>query len=376
MRYIWQHADWPNFHWKSDRLIDALGRARLAQGKFLGKVHSLDMNSAQEVRAEVLVEEVLKTAEIEGAHLDRDAVSASIDRRLGLNASDSSMVDRHVEGLVGVALDAAMKYREPLTPERLKAWQAALFPTGFSGLRRVSTAKWRGRNRFQLVSGPANNERIHFETPPSSRVDLEVKKYISWWEKGSGHIEGLLRAGIAHFRFVAIHPFEDGNGPIARALTSMALARDEGMPERLHGLSARIMAERDRYYSALEKSQKGDCDITSWLLYFLEFFHRAIRDSEALISRMLVKSEFWRKNEPANFTDRQRKVVDLLLGSESRGPGGGLTTREYVSITRVSRATAYREISDMVKKRILIKNHGRGRNVNYSLVWSNEESAE
>ncbi len=368
MRYIWQHADWPNFYWKSDRLINALGRARLAQGKLLGKIHALGMRSEQEVRAEILVREAVKTAEIEGAILNRDAVRASVDGRLGLNASKSTMVDRHVDGLVGVALDATMKYAEPLTPERLKGWQAALFPTGFSGLRRVYTARWRSRDTIQLASGPANKERIHFETPPSSRVDLEVKKYISWWEKGSEHIEGLLRAGIVHFRFITIHPFDDGNGPIARALTDMALARDEGMSERFYGLSARMMVEQDRYYAALEKSQKGVCDITSWLLYFLECYHRAILDSEGLISRILVKSEFWRKHEPANLNDRQRQVVDLLLGSGSSGSRGGLTTREYVSITRVSRATAYREISDMVEKRILFQNHGRGRNVNYSLA--------
>ncbi|MCP4693600.1 MAG: Fic family protein [Desulfobacterales bacterium] len=374
MRYIWQHADWPNFHWRSDRLLNALGRARLWQGKLLGKVHALDEDPGREARAEIMAAEAVKSAEIEGAILPREAVRASVDRRLGLSAPGSSMADPHIEGLVALTLDAAMKYAEPLTPERLKAWHAALFPTGFSGLRRAEAGRWRNQNTIQLVSGPVERERVHFETPPSNRVDLEMKKYISWWEKGSNHIEGLLRAAIAHFRFITIHPFVDGNGHIARALTHMALARDEGRAVRFYSLSARMMAERDAYYDALERSQKGDCDITPWLLYFLECFQRVIQDSEALLSRMLLKSEFWRKHGPAILTDRQRKVVNHLLDAGPGDPGEGLTTRQYVSITRVSRATAYREISDLVKKRILLKNHGRGRNVNYDLAWSGEKS--
>lgn len=369
MRYIWQRSDWPNFKWQSDQLLDVLGEARFHQGKLLSKISALGMNLSQEAQAEILIEETLKTAAIEGQILDRKSVRSSVAKRLGLPAGGLPAAGRHVDGLVDVLLDATSHYDQSLTPKRLKSWQAALFPTGYSGLRRIRTGKWRGTDPVQVVSGPIGREKIHFEAPPSDKVDLEIRKFISWWEKGSIQMEGLLRAGVAHFRFITIHPFEDGNGRIARALTDMALAQDEKLSQRFYSLSSRIMREREDYYNVLERSQKGDVDITRWLRWFLGCYRRAVEDSQNLISKILAKAEFWQRHGQTTLNDRQRKVINKLLDAGPGGFEGGLTTRKYVSMAKVSRTTGFREISDLVKKRFLLKNEARGRSVSYDIRW-------
>jgi Fic family protein len=369
MRYIWQRSNWPNFTWQSDQLLDALGKARFNQGKLLSKVSALGMILSQEAQAEILIEETVKTAAIEGQILERDAVRSSVARRLGLPAAGLPTAGRHVDGLVDVLLNATLHYDQPLTSQRLKSWQAALFPTGYSSLRRIRTGKWRGPDPMQVVSGPIGREKIHFEAPPSDKIDLEVRKFISWWEKGSIRTEGLLRAGIAHFRFITIHPFEDGNGRIARALTDMSLAQDEKLTPRFYSLSSRIMTEREDYYDVLERSQKGDIDITPWLKWFLGCYQRAVEDSQTLISNILAKAEFWQRHGQTTLNDRQRKVVNRLLDAGPGGFEGGLTTRKYVSMAKVSRTTGFREISDLVKKHILLQNEGRGRSVSYDIMW-------
>jgi len=369
MRYIWQHADWSNFTWQSDQLLDAVSKARFSQGKLLSKVNSLGMKLSREAQAEILTEETVQTAAIEGETLDRDSVRSSVSKRLGLPIAGLPAAGRHVDGLVDVLMDATMYYKKPLTAKRLKSWQAALFPTGFSGLRRIRVGKWRGSEPMQVVSGPIGYERIHFEAPPSNMIDTEIRKFISWWEKGSVKMDGLLRAGIAHFRFITIHPFEDGNGRIARALTDMALAQDEGLSTRFYSLSSRIMTGRNDYYDILERCQKGNREITLWLKWFLECFQRAVVDSQTLISKVLSKAEFWQQHGQTTLNDRQRKVINRLLDAGRDGFEGGLTTRKYVSMARVSRATAFREISDLVEKRILFQNEGKGRNANYGIRW-------
>ena len=369
MRYIWQHPNWPNFTWQSDQLLDAVSLARLCQGKLLSKVNSLGMYLCREAQAEILTEEGVKTAAIEGQTLDRDSVRSSVARQLGLPTAGLPDAGRHVDGLVSMLLDATLNYDKPLTTKKLKSWQAALFPTGYSGLRRIRTGKWRGSDPMQVVSGPIGHEKIHFEAPPLNIIDSEIKKFVSWWEKGSTQVDGLLRAGIAHFRFVTIHPFEDGNGRIARALTDMALAQDEKQPARFYSLSSRIMTDRDKYYNVLEYCQKGDGEITSWLKWFLGCFQRAVEDAQTLISKVLAKGEFWQKYGQTTLNDRQRKIINRLLDAGPGGFEGGLTTRKYVSIAKVSRTTAFREISDLVKKRILLKNQGKGRSVSYDIKW-------
>ncbi len=367
MSYIWQRKNWPDFTWQTDKLIDALGRARLAQGKLLSKVNALGMGMSEESRSEILVEETIKTAAIEGQKLEADAVRSSVARRLGLPTSGVKKEDRNAEGMIDVIMGATVNYKKPLTTSRLKSWQAALFPTGYSGLRRIHVGKWRSGGPMQIVSGPMGREKVHFEAPPEKRIDAEMKAFIDWWEKRSKKIDGLLRSGVAHLYFVIIHPFEDGNGRIARALTDMALAQDESSPKRYYSLSSRIMKERASYYDILEKTSKGPLDITNWLLWFLECYLRALEDSEETISKVLKKAEFWRVHAETELNRNQRKVINRLLGAGAEGFEGGLTTRKYVSMTKTSRATAYRDIADMLNKDILVQNKGKGRSVSYRL---------
>jgi Fic family protein len=370
VRYLWQRANWPNFSWQNDKLLRPVGRTRFCQGRLLSRIRGLGMNLSQEAQAEILTEETIKTAAIEGQSLSRNSVRSSIARRLGLPIAGLPSAERHVDGLVEMIFDATARYNEPLTAERLKGWQAALFPTGFSGLRRIRTGTWRGPVPMQVVSGPVGREKVHFEAPPADRIGEEITQFLSWWEASLDNTEGLLRAGIAHFRFITIHPFEDGNGRIARALTDMALAQDEMLSTRFYSLSAQIMAERDQYYKILEQCQKGDDDITAWLLWFLGCLERAVKNSETLISKVLAKADFWQRHGQTPMNDRQRKVVNRLLDAGQGGFEGGLTTKKYVSIAKTSRATAYREISDLVGKRVLMQNEGKGRNVSYDLVWA------
>ena len=370
VRYVWQRANWPNFSWQNDKLLHPVGRTRFCQGRLLSRIRGLGMNLSQEAQAEILTEETIKTAAIEGQSLSRNSVRSSVARRLGLPIAGLPSAERHVDGLVEMILDATARYNEPLTAERLKGWQAALFPTGFSGLRRIRTGTWRGPVPMQVVSGPVGREKVHFEAPPADRIGEEITRFLSWWEASLDNTEGLLRAGIAHFRFITIHPFEDGNGRIARALTDMALAQDERLSTRFYSLSAQIMAERDQYYKILEQCQKGDDDITAWLLWFLGCLERAVKNSETLISKVLAKADFWQRHGQTPMNDRQRKVVNRLLDAGQGGFEGGLTTKKYVSIAKTSRATAYREISDLVGKRVLMQNEGKGRNVSYDLVWA------
>ncbi|MDB4349686.1 Fic family protein [Omnitrophica bacterium] len=369
MPYLWEERDWPRFRWQSERLIKSLGRARLLQGKILSRVRSLGIELSRESRSEILIEEALKTAAIEGQKLDKELVRSSVARRLGLPTGGLKAIDRNAEGLIDVIMDATNNYKKPLTAKRLKSWQAALFPSGFSGLVKIHIGQWRKEAGMQVVSGPIGREKVHFEAPPADRVSSEMQKFISWWEGGSKGVDGLLRAAIAHFYFVTIHPFEDGNGRIARALTDMALAQDEDLSKRYYSLSSRIMAERDAYYDILEKSQKGTLDITEWLLWFLECYSRAISDSETAVSKVLQKAAFWQRHAQTILNKNQQKVINRLLEAGPKGFAGGLSTRKYVAIAKVSRATAYRDITDLLKKKILVRNKTKGRSVSYELVF-------
>jgi len=367
MTYIWERKNWPAFRWENDKLIGLLGKARLAQGKLLSKVSALGMGMSEESRSEILVEETIKTAAIEGQKLQEETVRSSVARRLGLPTGGVKKQDRNAEGMIDVIMDATMNYKKPLTAGRLKSWQAALFPTGYSGLRKIQVGEWRDKEPMQIISGPVGREKVHFEAPPGEKIEEEVSAFLAWWREESKKIDGLLRAGAAHFYFVTIHPFEDGNGRIARALTDMALAQDESMGKRYYSLSSRIMKDRDSYYDILERTQKGSLDITAWLEWFLSCYIRALKDSEESISKVLKKGDFWREHAQTELNKNQRKVINRLLEAGPEGFEGGLTTRKYVSMTRTSRATAYRDISDMMDKGILVRNKPRGRSVSYSL---------
>ncbi len=368
-QYLWEKPDWTRFQWKNEAILQKLGECRLLQGKLLGRVTGLGIDLETRAEAEVLVEEATKTAAIEGENLNMKTVRSSVARKLGL-PSVGLQVDRHVDGLVSILLDATKDHDSPLSKERLCSWHASLFPTGYSGMHKIRVGKWRGSKSMRVVSGPIGRETVHFEAPPFDRISSEIDLLLKWWKKSQGNVEGLLRSAIAHFWFVTIHPFEDGNGRIARALTDMAVAQDDRQSIRYYSLSAQIMAARDSYYDVLEDCQKGNGDITPWLDWFLDCFCRAINRSEGLLETVLDKAEFWKTHAQASLSERQRKVINRMLDAGRGGFEGGLTTRKYVSLVGVSRATAFRELEQLLILGILKKNPAKGRSTSYDLNWS------
>jgi Fic family protein len=336
------------------------------QGKLLSRIAGLGFNLDNQAQAEILVEETIKTSAIEGEQLDVRSVRSSVARRLGL-PSAGMPVDRRIDDLVSVLIDATQNFDKPLTPERLWGWQAALFPSGYSGMHKIKVGSWReGTEPMRVVSGPVGRVKVHFEAPPSGRLDKEMGRFLLWWDESKGRVEGIIRAAVVHFWFVTIHPFEDGNGRIARALTDLALAQDDMQRVRYFSLSAQIMAERESYYDILERSQKGTCDITEWLAWFLGCFARAIGSSEDILNGVFSKSEFWRTHAQEKLTDRQNKVINRLLDEGPGGFEGGMTTQKYASMTHCSRATAFRELDHLTELGIL-RREGQGRGVRYEL---------
>lgn len=343
-----------------------LAEARYAQGSLLGRMQSLDIKSETQAQAAVLLEEAVHTAEIEGVLLNRNGVRSSIAVRLGL-PQGIGIKDRTADGLVEVLLDAVRFYEKPLTLARLNGWQAALFPTGYSGFHKIRAGQLRGNEPMRVVSGPVGREKIHFEAPPKNLLKNEMDLFLKWWNTSLGSMDGILRAAAAHLRFVTIHPYEDGNGRIARALTDMALAQDEKLTMRFYSLSSEIMKKRNEYYTVLEDVQKYREDVTKWFVWFLKCFTDATMQSQGIIAGVLNNAAFWQKHAQVRINERQKKVIKKLLEAEPAGFEGGLTTRKYVGMTRSSRATAYREIMDLVNKGMLRPLGGQGRNVSYGL---------
>jgi Fic family protein len=371
-KYIWQHPSWPEFRWDHAALLETLGKCRFQQGALLTQMKELGIDLKQQAQAEILIQEATKTSEIEGEHLDLNAVRSSVARRLGIStAGVISTRDKKAEGVVDILLDATINYGNDLTQEKMFAWHASLFPTGYSGLNKIRVASWRDdRNGpMRVVSGPIGREKIHYEAPPADRLAGEMNEFMHWWEITRSQMDGLLRAAIGHLRFVIIHPFEDGNGRIARALTEMALAQDENLPTRFYSLSAQIMAEREAYYQILEHTNTSDGDITSWIKWFLECMSRAILDSGNLLSNVMLKARFWQHYAQIGLKDRQSKIINRLLEVGPGGFEGGLTNRKYAAMGHVSKATAQRELADLVHKGILRLSKGRGRSTSYDLCW-------
>lgn len=368
--WIWQRKEWPRFTWADATIASPLARARLAQGRVLGAAGILDPTLTNEAVAAVLVGEGLATSAIEGERLDVRAVRSSVARHLGLPSAGLPTRHRSIDGLVEVLLDATRNYEAPLTLDRLCRWQAALFPTGQSGLRRIRTGALRGKDPMQVVSQRGGRERVHFVAPPRDRLEREVRRFLSWFADPPSGLDGLLRAGLAHLWFVTLHPFEDGNGRIARAVTDMALAQDEREPRRFFSLSARVEKERAAYYDILERTQRGEMDVTPWLSWFLEQTAEACESAETTVSRVLAKARFWLRVQGTSLNDRQRKVLNRLLDAGPGGFEGGITTRKYSGLARVSRATAYRELTDLVTKGCLEPAGGGGRSRAYEIRWS------
>lgn len=372
MNYIWQYPAWPDVVWDDTAILPLLGKARRAQGELLGKCEALGFNLSPKTQAEILIEEAVKTSAIEGENLDLASVRSSVARKLGLPmAGLPPHVPPSVEGLVEMLLDAVTDHEKPLTAERLCAWQAALFPSGTSGFKKIRTGEWRTpeEDPMQVVSGPKGHERIHYEAPPAKQLPSEIEKFLVWWRKSRTEMDGLLRAGAAHFKFVTIHPFEDGNGRVTRALTDMALAQDETSFQRFYSLSSQIMKERENYYEALEIAQKQERDITSWLEWFLNCYLRAVKNSENLIAQIRDKAKFWQAHTEVSLSEHQRKALNRLLDAGRGNFQGGLTNSKYVSLAKVSRATAFREINDLVEKKMLHPNKGKGRSSSYEIAW-------
>ena len=369
IQYIWQQKKWPHFSWDNNVLIDKLSQCNFKRGQLMGRVNSLGMEHSLEAQAELLAAEVIETSAIEGKSLDPESVRSSVARRLGLPDAGLSPQDRYTEGVVDVLLDATGNFAKPLSIERLHGWQAALFPTGFSGMHRIIAGEFRGDSAMQVISGPIGRETVHYEAPPGADVSKQVEQFLAWWLESQGTMDGIIRAAIAGFWFVTIHPYEDGNGRLARAITDMALAQDEKLAVRYYSFSAQIIKERKGYYEVLEKCQKGDLDITAWLVWFLDCFERAIARSDKLISMVLKKARFWEIHSQTEISARQRKVINRLLDAGQGGFEGGLTTRKYAGMTKASKATSYRDITDLLSKRVLIQNPGKGRSVSYDLTW-------
>ncbi len=377
-KYIWQRQSWPALRWDAAALLKPLGDCRFQQGSLLTQMRELGLDVKQQARAEVLIEEALKTSEIEGERLDPGAVRSSVARRLGLpTAGLSPAKDQHADGVVDILLDATQNYQKELSAERLFSWHAALFPTGYSGLHQIRVACWRDDHDgpMQIVSGPVGRERVHYQAPPANQLAGEMSWFLRGWNENSSQTDGILRSAVAHLWFVAIHPFEDGNGRIARTLTEMAMAQDEALATRYYSLSSQIMAERDAYYAILERTNKGDGDITEWLIWFLDCMSKAMVRSNDLLSNVVNKARFWKRHAQTALTERQCKAINRLLEAGPGGFEGGMTNRKYAGIAHVSKATAQRELADLVKKGVLRPNPGGGRSASYDLAWD-ELSAE
>jgi len=367
VNYIWELPSWPEFRWDNAALLRPLGITRQIQGKLLAKSEYFGLG----IRAEVLTQEAFTTAAIEGEMLDRDSVRSSVARRLGLPTAGLPPAERHIDGLVEMLINATRNLDEPLTASRLKGWQAALFPTGYSGLRKIVVGDWRrDKEPMQVISGPIGKERVHYEAPPADTVASEVERFLAWFRTSQNVTDGLVRAAVAHLWFVTIHPFQDGNGRIARAIADMALAQDENIDFRLYSLSAQIRTEQDDYYDILERTQKGNGDITEWIVWFLDCLSRAIQRSESEIRKVMDKARLWEKLAHLGLNERQRKVVNQLCDAGPGGFEGGMTNRKYRGITKTTRETAKRDIGDLVAKGILIKRPGGGRSTSYDLDWS------
>ena len=364
MTYIHELADWPDLRWSDEQLAQPLAAVRHRQGRLIGRMEALGFPLREEAVLHALTEDVIKSSEIEGEMLDREQVRSSIARRLGMDIGGLVEADRNVEGIVEMMLDGTQNYAQPLIAERLFGWHAALFPTGRSGMSRITVGAWRTAEAgpMQVVSGPIGRERVHFEAPSSERLDKEMSRFLDWFETAMP--DPVLKAGIAHLWFVTVHPFDDGNGRIARAIADLALARAEGTAQRFYSMSAQIRVERKAYYNMLESTQKGDLDMTPWLLWFIGCLDRAFDGAETILASVMRKARFWDSIAGQPLNDRQRKVINRLLD----GFEGKLTNAKWAALTKASSDTALRDINDLVEQGILVKDPAGGRSTSYSLA--------
>lgn len=362
--YIYQHESWPNFTWDTGKLAGLLAAVRHMQGRITGRMESLGFTFRSEAVLETLTLEILKSNEIEGEFLNPEQVRSSIARQLGMDIAGLLPPDRNVEGVVEMMLDATRNFKKKLSKTRLFDWHAALFPTGRNGMYKITVGNWRKGDKgpMQVVSGAIGKEKVHFEAPEAGVLDKEMQQFIHWFNNNDAD-DPVVKAAIAHLWFVTIHPFDDGNGRIARTIADMQLARTDGSEQRFYSMSAQIQKERNTYYDILEKTQKGKLDITNWLEWFLSCLGRALENTETTLSAVMHKAKFWETHSETRLNERQKLMLNKLLS----GFKGKLTTSKWAKIAKCSADTALRDITDLIEKQILVKEESGGRSTSYRL---------
>jgi len=365
-RYIHQHYDWPAFTWDDAVLLPVLGQVRYIQGKISGTMEVFGFSTRMDAALKTLTEDIQKSSEIEGEILDTDQVRSSIARRLGLEIAGLVPSDRHVDGVVEMALDAIQNYNLPLSEDRLFGWQSSLFPSGRSGMFKILTSQWRDNEKgpMQVVSGAIGREVVHFEAPDASRLEQEMKLFLEWFNSNQS-LDPVLKSGIAHLWFVTIHPFDDGNGRIARAIADMQLARADKSAQRYYSMSSQIRKRRKEYYQILEKTQKGDLDITGWLEWYLLCLKDAVTATEETLVIVLKRVDFWDKHTSTDLNTRQRTMIARM----QEDLFGNLSSSKWAKMTKCSQDTATRDINDLVEKGIFQKSDSGGRSTRYELIW-------
>lgn len=362
--FIHEKKDWANFTYDLDKIIDVLSRVRVLQGRLMGKLEAIGFELQDQALLSNMSLEIMKSSEIEGKNLNLREVRSSVARKLEIPGEDEICSSPDVDGAVEMTVDAAKNYLSPLTKERLFAWHACLFPTGYSGMYKILVAQYR-ESPMQVVSGGMGQETVHYEAPAPERIDFEMQKFLEWFN--TKEMEPLIKAGVAHFWFVTIHPFEDGNGRIARTLADMLLARSDGSPKRFYSMSNQIQKERKEYYRILEATQRGDGDITLWLEWFLECLERSLLNAQEILSTVFEKALFWQKNVNTRMNERQKKILNQILD----GFDGKLTSSKYAKICKVSSDTALNDLNDLVEKAVLKKSSSGGRSTWYELCLAN-----
>lgn len=363
--YIHQYKDWTAFEWNNDELIQVLGEVRNQQGKLVGKLEILGFDLKEEANLMTLTEDVIKTSEIEGEILDKDQVRSSIARRLGIDIQGLIPSDRNVDGVVEMMIDATKNAYEPLTKDRLFGWHNLLFPTGRSGMYKIQVGNWREdiEGAMQVVSGAFGREKVHYEAPSSERVPYEMQQFLEWFNQ-ENDLDSVLKSAVAHLWFVTIHPFDDGNGRIARTIADLQLTRSDGSNQRFYSMSSQIRKNRNSYYEILEDTQKGDQDITKWMKWYCENLLVAIEDADTVLQKVLIKHNFWQSNKDVALNERQIKILNMLLDYFE----GNLNSKKWALINKVSTDTALRDITDLINKNILQKTNSGGRSTSYELV--------
>lgn len=363
--YIHQNKTWPNFHWNDKLLTEQLASVRHHQGRLIGRMEALGFDLREEAVLNTLTEDVLKSSEIEGEILDKKQVRSSVARRLGMDIGGLIPSERHVDGVVEMMLDATQNYDDPLTDERLFAWHAALFPTGRSGMRKITVGAWRTDDDgpMQVVSGAIGRERVHYEAPPAKCLTKEMQAFLKWYNENPD-MDLVLKSAVAHLWFVTLHPFDDGNGRIARAISDQCLARSEQSPSRFYSMSSQIREDRAFYYNILERTQKGGLDITGWLEWYLGSLDRAFNGAEIILGKVLQKAQFWETHRGRTFSKRQTQILNRLLD----GFVGKLTSSKWAKLTKCSQDTALRDINDLLVQGVLRKEQGGGRSTSYALA--------